>query len=195
VAKQLPPTGSVSARLSTLETTIYDTAVHQFGHLVRPVKNHNDFNHQKKKTIELVDKKNNLISRIEEAASCHEITALQLLLDNTREHLRKLRRVNNKRRRKWLRNKARADFRSNPYKCGKELLKPRSNVRPFSPQGVLDQFLDSQYSDSLKDLPLPPLIGLPPKPPLNHKFNGSAFTSEEFFKLLGSRRNGSAWSK
>ena len=57
VCRQLPLLGSVSTRLSQLENIVYDTAAQQFGHLVRPVKRHHNFNHQKYKTIELVDKK------------------------------------------------------------------------------------------------------------------------------------------
>ena len=81
------------------------------------------------KTINLVKSKNDLVKRLGEATSQDEIEGLQGLLFDTRKKLRKLRKVENSRKKRWKKKKVRAFFSQNPFKAGKALLKPRSSVK------------------------------------------------------------------
>ena len=143
------------------------------------------------KVIKLVETKNDLLTQIDLCCNPQEQVGLRALLEETRLDLRKLRRKENRRKRSFLRKQQRRRFKTNPYKCGKDLLKPRNFTRLSLPTEKLDEILKSLHSDPDKDTPLPHLDGLPDPPPVNVKFDTSPFSTEEFNAVIRSRRNGS----
>ena len=195
VMKQLSPAThgiSVGARLHILEDTVYECASSAFGHKLPPLKQAvSHFSDNKSKVIKLVKTKNDLLTRIELSCNPQEQVGLRALLEETRLDLRKLRKKENRRKRSFLRKQQRRRFKTNPYKCGKDLLAPRNFTRLSLPTEKLDEILKSLHSDPDKDTPLPFLDGLPDPPSVKVKFDTSPFSTEEFNAVIRSRRNGS----
>ena len=81
--------------------------------------------------------------------------------------------------------KAKNEFKVNPYKADKNLLDPKCYCS-------LDQHKSFNLFDTNYDTPLGNLEGLPPEPPLLKKFNKSSFSYDDFFVILATRRNASA---
>ena len=183
---------SISSRVKLLEQTIYDVGANMFGH--PPVANQSPsfITPKIKKVIELVKSKNSLLQQLESASSEAEILGLNAILNNVRSDLRILRRKCNKRKKRWRIKQARKKFNENPYKCGKELLNPKSKGELCVTQKVFDNHLKTLFADDLKEAPLPTLEGLPDPPVIKHYFNGKRFSEAEFQKVLQTRRNGSA---
>ena len=187
-SQNLPP----GARIQFLETTIYDCASKAFGHSFpragHPVRNSCP---KKKKTIELVKVKNDLLIQIEVCCNPSEREGLSKLLEATRVELRKLRKVGNRRKKRWLRKRQRESFKANPYKCGKDLLTPKNFSKLTIPTAELDKILKSLHADPSRDIPLPPLEGLPDPPAVKVEFDTSPPSFESFMAVVKTRRNGS----
>ena len=185
-SQNLPP----GARIQFLETTIYDCASKAFGHSFpragHPVRNSCP---KKKKTIELVKVKNDLLIQIEVCCNPSEREGLSKLLEATRVELRKLRKVGNRRKKRWLRKRQRESFKANPYKCGKDLLTPKNFSKLTIPTAELDKILKSLHADPSRDIPLPPLEGLPDPPAVKVEFDTSPPSFESFMAVVKTRRN------
>ena len=179
---------SVGARVQFLQTTIYECAHSAFGHkaVVVPRQHVSNLN-PKQRTIELVKRKNELLEQIQITSNPSEEVGLQTLLESTRSELRKLRKKGNRRKKRWLRNRQRRAFRADPYKCGKDILKPRVNTKLAIPKAKLDSILKSLHSDPTRDVPLPDLEGLPETPNILFSFNASKFLRKDFETILQSR--------
>ena len=183
---------SVGARVQFLEDTIYDCASTAFGQKLPSSKQTvSHFIDNKHKVVKLVKVKNDLLTQIELSCNPSEQLGLRALLEDTRLELRKLRRKENRRKRSFLRKQQRRRFRSNPYKCGKDLLKPRNFTKLSLPTEQLDQILEAMHSDPDRDTRLPSLDGLPDPPSIKVKFDTSPFSAEDFDAVIRSRRNGS----
>ena len=89
-----------------------------------------------------------------------------------------------------MRNRQRKSFKANP-KCGKDLLSPKNFSKLSIPTADLDRILKALHSDPSRDIPLPPLEGLPDPPVVKAKFDAAPFSFESFEGILQSRRNGS----
>ena len=189
VKVKLPPTGSVTSKLTALNQAEYEVRSSMFGH--ERVSKGFPYKTHKSKIINLVNTKNTFMQQLKEANSPVEAEGIKALLENTRIELRALRRKQNRQRKRWLKKKARNDFKRNPYQCGKDLLSPKCKVKPAFNSNDFNKFLQEQFSDPQRNDPLPTLDGLPDKPPIRHKFNGSAFKKRDYNKLMLSRRNGS----
>ena len=94
--------------------------------------------------------------------------------------LKKLRKSENGRKKRWKKKKIRAAFNENPFRAGKALLKPRSSVKLAVDQVTLDNHQDSHYRDKMRDCPLPPLIGLKENVNIKHKFDDSRIKKDAF---------------
>ena len=161
-----------------------------FGH--RCPKKGFPYNKNKNKIIELIKIKNTCLHQLKETTSLNEKQGLQALLDQTRIELRGLRRTENRQRKRWLKKQQRRAFNNNPYQCGKDLLSPRSKIKPSFEKSRFDKFLREQFADPKRNKCLELLDGLPNKPNVKYKFNGSKFKRKDYNKLISSRRNGSA---
>ena len=195
VMRQLPMAShglSVGARLQCLESTVYDCASAAFGHKLPSSKQAvSHFMDNKRKVIKLVQTKNELTTQIRLCCSPQEQVGIGALLEQTKLELRALRRKERRRKRNFLRKQQRKRFKSNPYKCGKDLLTPRNFTKLTLPTQELDRILKTLHSDPEKDTPLPHLEELPDPPSVKVKFDTSPFSSEEFNAVIRSRRNGS----
>ena len=121
-----------------------------------------------------------------------EQTALNQLLLEVRGKIRSLRKAEKSRKRRWLTKKARADFKSNPFKAAKNLLDPKSYCGLKVEQEILDKHKSLNLTDKNYNIPLGKLDTLPPEPPLLKKFNKSCFSYDNFITILSTRRNASA---
>ena len=192
VFKKLVPVHSISDRVSHLENIIYEEASSLFGHITEESKLQHRYNFKKKRIIELVNTKNSILDQLSSANSEHDIVGLQLILDSTRKELRSIRKKDNCRKKRWLRNRDRKKFKKDPFKAGKDLLNAKSSVSLSVSQDLLDAHMAPLYEDKLRDLPLPPLLGLPKSVTITSKFDASRLSIDSFYKLLASRRNESS---
>ena len=85
-------------------------------------------------------------------------------------------------------------FRNDPYKAVKDLLNPKCTSTLHVDQASLDNHKTRLTNDTLYDVPLTSLEGLPPPPNNIKQFPKTALKFHDFVKLLNSRRNASATS-
>ncbi|XP_057299099.1 uncharacterized protein LOC130629774 [Hydractinia symbiolongicarpus] len=170
---------SISEKVKTLETLIYEEASKIFGCRSQI----------KQKTL---PEKNVLLAQIASSTIKEELTALQELLQQVRIKIRVMRRGEKRRRRKWSFKNAQKVFRNDPYKAGKDLLNPKSDIRLCVEQSVLDNHKLSSLSDNFHDSSLPLLPGLPPPPQIKKAFSATSFKFSDFASVLYTRRNASA---
>jgi len=182
---------SVGARVSLLESAIYDVASVHFGHVAEKKRLIPHFVYKKQRTIELVQIKNKVSLEIKSCMNSLESQGLTKILESTKSELRNLRKKGNKRKRRWIRNKERRSFKANPYRCGKDLLTPKNFCKLSIPMVEMDKHLKALHSDPSRDLPLPPLEGLPSAPDIKMRFDASDFSVDDFSMVLKSRRNAS----
>ena len=81
--------------------------------------------------------------------------------------------------------KAKNEFKVNPYKAGKNLLDTKCYGSLKVDQQTLDQHKSFNLFDKNSDIPLGNLEGLPLEPPLLKKFNKSSFSYNDFFCNFG----------
>ena len=142
--------------------------------------------------IELIHQKNLLLAQIKSSALPDQQAALTHLLFNVRCKIRSLRKGEKKRKHRWLIKKAKNEFKTNPYKAGKNLLDHKCYCILKVDQEILDQHKSFNFFDKNYDTALGNLEGLPPEPPLLKKFNKSSFSYDDFFAILATHRNASA---
>ena len=80
----------------------------------------------------------------------------------------------------------------NLYLASKRVLDPRCYVKLSADKNTMDQHKSSAVFDPFNNVPLPPLVGLPPAPPICKSFTLENLSFSEFKKVLNSRQNGSA---
>ena len=136
--------------------------------------------------------KNSLLAKLALTANPQVISALKDLLTPIRQKIKSLRRGEKQRKKRWLFKRAQRSFRSNPYKAGKEVLDPRTNVFLAVEQSVLDKHKSETVSDDNYNTPLEHLEGLPTDACIKTPFVCKQFDFDDFQKLLLSRRNKSS---
>ena len=179
-------------RVALLETTVYNTASHLFGHLPPPKKGLRGLNRRAQHSIRLVIEKNSLLAQIDSCTEEILRAGLISLLESVRQRLRNFRRGEKNRKKRWKVKHAYQSFLKNPYDAGKMVLDPKCDVKLNCDKSFLDQFKFKNLSDPLRNFPLPQLDGLPPVPECNSPFDNSNLKIEDFVSLLNSRRNGSS---
>ena len=83
-------------------------------------------------------------------------------------------------------------LKKNPFLAAKNVLDPKCYKNLSTDKDSMDSHKSSATMDKHHDVPLPPLHGLPPCPPISFPFVSKHLTFSEFSKILNSRRNGSA---
>ena len=186
------PAPSIAKRVSLLETTIFSQASLIFGLTPPPKKGLRGLNRRALYSINLIKEKNMLINQIESNPFPDEKKGLESLLADVRGKLRKFRRGERNRKRRWKLKSASRAFFKNPYQAGKDVLDPKSNVNLETDKDSLDKHKSSSVADPLRNFPLPPLEGLPPAPLIESAFISSGFKRDVFSRVLSTRRNASA---
>ena len=193
VFSKLNLSNSLIDRMQLLESTVYNEAAKLFGHCQRsPSKNLAGKTRRTKLCISLVKEKNALLAKLTLAANPQEISALQDLLAPVRQKIKSLRRGEKQRKKRWRFKKAQKSFKSNPYKAGKELLDPKTNICLSINQSVLDKHKSETVSDKNYNTMLEHLEGLSANPVIKSPFICKTFDFDDFQKILLSRRNKSS---
>ena len=138
---------SIQDRVSLLEDTIYSKASLLFGFIHQRKKGLRGLNRRAQYSIQLVKEKNTLQNQLKSCDNEVSFSSLQLLLDNVRLRLRRLRKGEKNRKKRWKIKQANKDFLNNPYEAGKKVLDPESKI--FLKCDKED--LDSYKSFTLKD--------------------------------------------
>ena len=139
VFSKLHHSNTLFDRIQLLEETIYLEAAKLFGHSqINPSKNLAGKSRRTKLCISLVKEKNALLSKLSLTANPQEVLMLKDLLGPIRQKIKSLRRGEKQRKKRWLFKKAQTSFKLNPYRAGKELLDPKSNVFLTIDQELLD---------------------------------------------------------
>ena len=184
---------SVAKRLALLESKIYEVGAKVFGVSKRQQSKKPSFvNRRGKRCARLVEKKNALLSSVEECTCQEERAGFQFLLKETRGKIRVLRKAERRLRRKREWKRCNGKFLTNPYEAGKRILDPHPQVFLTVEKETLDSHRASTLADELRDLPLGELDGLPEVQPTKMAFPAGPFRFGEFLALLKTRRNGSA---
>ena len=179
----------IDKRISSLEKEIFDRSIELFGFQEHVRK---DVSHKKQNRLfELVQLKNSLSAQVQNATCPVQSQGLLDLLIKCKSDLRVMRRNEKSRKKRWKAKRVREQFRLNPWKTGKLILRPVSRVSLSAPSVELDNHLSHLNSDPNHLVPLPPLEGLPEDPDVVLPFDPSRFKFNDFTKLLVSRRNSS----
>ena len=189
---QLPSNLSIQDKVDCLESSIYNKASDLFGFVPPPKKRLGGKNRRVNISINLVIKKNLLLKELESVADPEKKVELLGLLESVRSRLRSLRKGEHKRKARWKRKQANNLFNKNPYLASKRVLDPRCYVKLSADKNIMDQHKSFAVFDPFNNVPLPPLVGLPPAPPICKSFTSENLSFSEFKKVLNSRRNGSA---
>ena len=189
---QLPAILSIQERVDNLESTIYNKASELFGFVPPPKRCLRGKNRRVRFSIGLVVKKNMLQRELECEDNPSQRLVLLGLLDNVKSRLRSLRKGEHKRKVRWKRKQADILFKKNPFLAAKNVLDPKCYKNLSIDKDSMDSHKSSASKDIHHDVPLPPLHGLPPCPPISFPFVSKHLTFSEFSKILNSRRNGSA---
>ena len=187
---QLPSNLSIQDKVDCLESSIYNKASDLF--VPAPKKRLGGKNRRVNFSINLVIKKNLLLKELESVADPKKKVELLGLLESVRSSLRSLRKGEHKRKARWKRKQANNLLNKNPYLASKRVLDPRCYVKLSADKNTMDQHKSSAVFDPFNNVPLPPLVGLPPAPPICKSFTSDKLSFSEFKKVLNCRRNGSA---
>ena len=87
---------------------------------------------------------------------------IHVLLDGIKQEILVLSRAENHRKRRKKMCKTRESFYRNPYAFPKKLFTTAKSGPLDIPQQELEDYLRKTYSDHLKEVPLPPMDGIPP---------------------------------
>ena len=184
VYSKLKNCNSLTEWLDLLQNTIYNEVANIFGHFQPPKRNLAGQSRRIKLSIQLIKEKNLLTAQKNSIFLPDQQIALDQLLTDVKNKIIFLRKPEKSRRRHWLVNKPRNDFKANPYNAGKTLLDPKCYVNLKVEQADLDQHKSSSLTDIHYNIPLPDLEGFPDKPALLKPFLTNCFSFEDFFQIL-----------
>ena len=179
---QLPSDLSIQDKVNCLEDSIYNKASDLFGFVRPPKKRLGGKNCRVNISINLVIKKNLLLKELESVVDPEKKVELLGLLESVRSRLRSLRKGEHKRKARWKRKQANNLFNKNPYLASKRVLDPRCYVKLSADKNTMDQHKSSAVFDPFNNVPLPPLDGLPPAPPICKSFTSENLSFSEFKK-------------
>ena len=131
-------------------------------------------------SINLVIKENLLLKELESVTDPEKKVELLGLFESVRSRLRSLHEGEHKRKARWKRKQANNLFNKNPYLASKRVLDPRSYVKLSADKSTMDQHKSSTVFDPFNNVPLPPLDGLPPAPPICKSFTVENLSFSEF---------------
>ena len=140
--------------LDLLQNTIYNEAANIFGHSHPPKRNLAGQSRRTKLSIQLIKEKNSLTVQINSTFLPDQQIALKKLLTNVKNKIRSLHKSEKSCRWHWLVQKARNEFKANPYNAGKALLDPKCYVNLKVEQADLDQHKSSSLIDINYNIPL-----------------------------------------
>ena len=191
VFNNLPAEGSVDIRLRSLEEGIYNIGLELFG--IKTFRPGSDKSRRRcvKKTMQLVAEKNALQNDLK-VCDFAKKEGLLALLDAVRIKLRIERKKERHTRRKWKAKILYRKFIKDPFDAGRQILSPSPNCKLVVDQETMDLHLENVCGDSERDIPLPPLEGLPEPPKIKKKFQVGGFLRAKFDVILKKKRNKSA---
>ena len=191
VFNHLPAEGSVDIRLRSLEEGIYNIGLELFG--IKTFRPGSDNSRRRcvKKTMQLVAEKNALQYDLK-VCDFAKKEGLLALLDAVKIKLRIERKKERHTRRKWKAKILYRKFIKDPFDAGRQILSPSPNCKLVVDQETMDLHLENLCGDSERDIPLPPLEGLPEPPKIKKKFQVGGFLRAKFEVILKKKRNKSA---
>ena len=110
------------------------------------------------------------------------------LLESVRSRLRSLCKGEHKQKARWKRKQANNFFNRNPCLASKRVFDPRCYVKLSGDKNSMDQHNSSAVFDPFNSVPVPPLDGIPPTPPICKSFTSENLSFSEFKKVLNSRQ-------
>ena len=102
------------------------------------------------------------------------------LLESVQSRLRSLRKGEHKHKARWKRKQGNSLFNKNPCLASKIVLDPRCYVKLSADKNTMDQRKSSAVFDTFNSVPLTPLDGLPPVPPICKSFTSENVSFSEF---------------
>ena len=117
---------------------------------------------------------------------------LENLLKDVKQSLAHFRKGERNRKKRWKSLLATRAFKKNPYHAGKDVLDSKCSTFLQVSKEAMNHHKASVGFDSLYDIPLESLEGLPPNPVMKKQFNDKALKFQEFANILHSRRNASS---
>jgi len=190
VTDQLNWNGSVDQRISRLETVVYEEGKRCFGVIEHSSKKHVPPRRERKVTALRKEIKN-----LERLAAQTEVPGeadgYAVVIDELKEKMRQLRRKESSRKRRWRKAKARKKFLQDPYKASKELLSPKDKTPLAVDKSVMDDYVRDVASDSLREVDLGSLEGLP-EVVFSKQFDASKFRLSQLNGIIRKTRNSSA---
>ena len=192
VADLLFGASSVFDRLNLLENSIYTQASLLFGIKEKSRKNLKGLNRRAQHSIALVKQKNILKSQLNSSLDHVTKATLQPLFNDVMHRLRRMRRGENNRKKRWKIKQANKAFLNNPYNAGKSVLDPDCHASLKCDESTLDNYKKNILFDDKHQCPLPPLNGLPPSPILKSKFVSKQLSYDDLIASINSKRNASS---
>ena len=190
VSDQLNWIGSVDRRLSHLETVVYEEGKRCFGVVESSAEKRGPPRRERKVTA-LRKKIKNLERLAVQTEIPDEADGYAVVIDELKEKMRQLRRKESSRKRRWRKTRARRRFLQDPYKASKELLSPKDKTPLVVDKSVMDDYIRDVASDTLRDVDLGTLEGLP-QVVFSKQFDTSKFRLSQLNGIIRKTRNSSA---
>ena len=155
--------GSTAKQLSAFREIVHNLCLEKFGEEVKRKKSDGlkQPNRRQVKKGQLRARQRQLKRQLKDAPQQEKI-GIQVLLDDIKQEILVLSRAENHRKRRKKKRKTRESFYRNPYAFAKKLFTAAKSGRLDIPQQELEDHLRKTYSDPLKEVPLPPMDGIPP---------------------------------
>ena len=155
--------GSTAKQLSAFCEIVHSLCLEKFGEEVKRKKSDGlkQPNRRQVKKGQLRARQRQLKRQLKDAPQQEKI-GIQVLLDDIKQEIWVLSRAENHRKRRKKQRKTRESFYRNPYAFAKKLFTAAKSGRLDIPQQELEDHLRKTYSDPLKEVPLPPMDGIPP---------------------------------
>ena len=155
--------GSTAKQLSAFCEIVHSLCLEKFGKEVKRKKSDGlkQPNRRQVKKGQLRARQRQLKHQLKNAPQQEKIV-IQVLLDDIKQEILVLSRAENHRKRRKKKRKTRESFYRNQYAFAKKLFTAAKSGRLDIPQQELEDHLRKTYSDPLKEVPLPPMDGIPP---------------------------------
>ena len=181
---------NVPGKIRCLESLLYDEAKSMFG---TNTSEKTKFVPRRQKEILMWRKRLNDLYRAWKSSNDEEERAgVDLLVDECKEKIRTLKRLEFSRKRRWRRRNARSKFFQNPFEAARNVLKPKVCCQPDVSKSDLNTFVINSCSDPQRDVPLADLPELGDFGQHNlSPFDNSPFSFRAYELILKRKRNGS----
>ena len=192
VSSKLSNCTTLSARVTTLEETMYTRACRIFGYLPTPKRNLAGLTCSIKHCKDVIKEKNILLEQIKSVSTLEQRQGLRQLLIVFQTKIKAFHKSEKSRKCCRQIKKAKTSFKINPYNAGQTLFDPKNYTTLKVDAHLLDSHKSSFLQDKFYDVPLGELEGLPAHPPLQKIFSKSAFSQDDFLTISLKQRNSSA---